>query len=147
MLDQALKDLEEKLKTAFNLKMDKADMKHSAKITNLNQEITDLKIENDNLKSKVEKLEKPPPIAATTPLFSNLFSKSKPAEFETKVLNAFSAEAKEKSSKDKNIVIFGLPESTKSNKSVSEIIQFLRHKWSSNRFDLIECELNRRKSD
>ena len=83
MLDQALQDLEEKLKTAFNLKMNEADMKHSAKITNLNQEISDLKIENGNLKSKVEKQEKEkaPPIAATTPLFSNLFSKSKPAEF------------------------------------------------------------------
>jgi hypothetical protein len=33
-----------------------------------------------------------------------------------KVLNAISAEAKEKSSKDKNKVIFGLPESSKSNK-------------------------------
>jgi hypothetical protein len=116
MLDLALKDLEEKLKTAFNLKMDEADMNHSAKITNLNQEISDLKIENGNLKSKVEKLEKAPPVAATTPRFSNLFSKSKPAEFETKVLNAISAETKKKSSKDENIVIFGLTESSKSNK-------------------------------
>jgi hypothetical protein len=44
--------------------MDEADLKHSAKITNLNQEDSDLKIENGNLKSKVEKLEKAPP---TTP--------------------------------------------------------------------------------
>jgi hypothetical protein len=90
MLDLALKDLEEKLKTAFNLKMDEADMIHSAKTTNLNQEISDLKIENGNLKSKVEKLEKAPPVAATTPLFSYLFSKSKPAEFEKSFKRYFS---------------------------------------------------------
>ena len=101
MLDQALKDLEEKLKTAFNLKMDEADMNHSAKITNLNQEISDLKIENGNLKSKVEKLQKAPPVAATTPRFCNLFSKSKPAEFETKVLNAISAETKKNQARTK----------------------------------------------
>ena len=71
------------------------------------------------MQNKIESLEKRQ-TNITPLLFSSLLSKAKPAEFETKVLNAISAEVKAKSSKEKNVVIFGLNESNKTTKEEKE---------------------------
>jgi tRNA C32,U32 (ribose-2'-O)-methylase TrmJ len=82
---------------------------------NLESRIEDLVTINIDLQKKIENLEKKQ-TNITPPILSSLLSKTKPAEFESKVLNAILAEVKEKSSKEKNIVIFGLKESTKNTK-------------------------------
>ena len=110
MLDNALSTLEDKLKRDFQRKLE--DLK-----TDLESKISSLETTNQQLKVTLDDLVNKQSIITPPPLFSSLLSKAKPAEFETKVLNAISAEAKEKSCKEKNIVIFGISESTKGTKT------------------------------
>jgi hypothetical protein len=97
MLDQFLSTLEEKLMNDFNKKLEEKDKKISLIKTDLESKINSLIKANDDLQKKIESLEK----QQTNPLFthhlfSSLLSKAKPAELKTKVLNAISAEVKEK---------------------------------------------------
>ena len=119
MLDQFLSTLEEKLMKDFNNKLEEKEKKISLIKTDLESKINNLIKTNDDLQKKIESLEKQQ-TNITPPLFSSLLSKAKPAEFETKVLNAISAEVKAKSSKEKNVVIFGLNESNKTTKEEKE---------------------------
>jgi hypothetical protein len=100
MLDQALSTLEEKLMKDFNKKLEEKDKKMEQIKVYLESRIDDLVTNNIDLQKKIENLEKKQ-TNITPPFFSSLLSKTKPAEFETKVLNAISAEVKEKSSKEK----------------------------------------------
>ncbi len=119
MLDQALAIVKAEFqKDLQNLKAENALRQEKMK-DDLEKRIFDLESENKNLMDRVYDLENKASI--NPPLFSNLFGKTKPAEIETKVLNAISAEAKEKSSKEKNVAIFGLVESTKTNKDEKEM--------------------------
>ena len=95
MLDQILSVLEEKLVKDFNKKKIK---KISLIKADLESKIINLIKTNEDLQKKIESLEKRQ-TNITPLLFSSLLSKAKPAEFETKVLNAISAVVKEKSSK------------------------------------------------
>ena len=118
LLDEALKLLSERLQKEFNLKFEENERKMNKIKSDLEAKIYDLEDENKKLKQQFSDLSKNK--INHPQLFSNLFSKTKPAEIETKILNAISAESKEKTSKENNVAIFGLKESLKSNKDEKE---------------------------
>ena len=86
LLDEALKLLSERLQKEFNLKIEENERKMNKIKSDLEAKIYDLEDENKKLKQQFSDLSKNK--INHPQLFSNLFSKTKPAEIETKILNA-----------------------------------------------------------
>ena len=114
MLDEAIKIMAEKLQKDFRNELALKEKEIQKIKVDLEAKISLLEEENSKLKKNVSDLGMKN--VNSPQLFSNLFCKAKPAEIETKILNAISAETKEKTSKENNVAIFGIPESLKSNK-------------------------------
>ena len=119
MLNQALQKVKEEWKKELDLMKLIITKEQEEKRKELDTRIEDLETENKLLKLKISHIEsKNSGLDSDSPsLFSSLFAKSKLDVNETKVLNAISAETKEKLTKEKNVAIFGLIESNSEDKN------------------------------
>ena len=104
--------------TAISAAIEELRRELLVRIESVETENARLNMENIELQKKLQEAEK----ISNKPLFSSLIklktSEGAPpiSESETRVINAISAEQKEKVKKEKNVIVFGLTESTRTTK-------------------------------